>query len=125
MANEAHSYFAGVRRHGENNFIIVKANSGGANNNSSYDDENNNNGESIRKVVCYGDKVTLRSGTMKRVLGVQKKEQIVESSHSNDQGGANGGNDDTTRNVMYKLEVGWYRCEGRFSTGNTWTVPRG
>lgn len=134
MANESHTLLGGIGHAGMNRFIIAKATSSSTtavgkvsseevgedtgNNMDNIDETTNNAGGDSRssKVVCYGDKITLRSDLMKRMLGVQKEK--VE-------GYDRMGEDNTTVVHAYKLEVGCFRREGRFPQANTWTVLRG
>ena len=124
MANESHIFLGGIGHAGMNKFTIAKASSivgkiseeGGEGNMDVIDEATNHGGDSRSKVVCYGDKITLRSDLMKRMLGVQKEK--VE-------GYDRVGDDNTTTVHAYKLEVGCFRREGRFPQANTWTVLRG
>ena len=128
VANESHAYLGGsIDRMGYNRFIIVKSS---VNNSavSSSDDGNNNVNSSVDgsssssdNVLCYGDKITLRSCALRRVLGVQqqKRESIVIME------GQVGDEGDGGQQQQLLLEVGCFRREGRFPTANTWTVIRG
>ncbi|KAL7540819.1 hypothetical protein ACHAXR_010403 [Thalassiosira sp. AJA248-18] len=129
VANEAHENLGGIGMYGENRFVLVKnqqqdgGGGGGSNSmvgNSEEEEttmECNDQTDISRNYLCYGDKVTLRSGVMRRVLGVQK-EKIPEQQN----------NDDNNANInqqVYKLEVGCFRREGRFPQANSWTILRG
>jgi hypothetical protein len=130
VANESHAFLGGsIDRMGYNRFIIVKS----AINNvvsSSSDDANNVNSSivdvdgsssSSDRVLCYGDKITLRSCALRRVLGVQhQKRESTEIMQGRDDG-----DDGDGRQQQVLLEVGCFRREGRFPTANTWTVIRG
>jgi len=144
MANEAHSQLSSYTNIDNlNRFTILKAASssstgggggaasqGGAaqgqglgrlDEEMSQQDANMNNGQSeddeLKKVLCYGDKVILKNGLMKRVLGVQKEKISLPEGG---QRGMDNGQEET-----YKLEVGCFRRETRFPTANTWTILRG
>ena len=128
VANESHSYLGGsIDRMGYNRFIIVKSS---VNNSavSSSDDGNNNVNSSVDgsrsssdNVLCYGDKITLRSCALRRVLGVQQQKRestVIMEGQVGDEG-------DGGQQQQLLLEVGCFRREGRFPTANTWTVIRG
>jgi hypothetical protein len=123
VANESHAQLGGIGRTGANRFVLVKfaapslpsSNAGEERRRHDaktieYDDDyaqQDADGDYVHggAVLCYGDKIVLRSCAMKRVLGVQK----CKHRDSMDEG----------------LEVGCFRREGRFPQANTWTVLRG
>ncbi|KAL7545825.1 hypothetical protein ACHAWF_009175 [Thalassiosira exigua] len=121
-ANEAHGAAGGVDRRGENRFVVVKSDAAGRGGSSlerrleeeldmrGAEDDVEEDDDPLGGYLCYGDTVALRSGCVRRVLGVQKDKRAGGG------GGAGGGDE---------LEVGCFRREGRFPKANAWTVLRG
>jgi hypothetical protein len=113
IANESHARLGGIGRTGVNRFVVVKVAGERRRHEAKtmeYDDDDaqqDADGDYVHggAVLCYGDKIVLRSCAMKRVFGVQK------CKHRD--------------SVDEDLEVGCFRREGRFPQANTWTVLRG
>ena len=130
---------------GENKFVVSKASSSGSGGIANNEEEETtmDNGTAAlnndypgeveqdsvtKKYLCYGDKIILRSGVMRRVLGVQKE----KVPGGDDDPNKNNNNIDEGNNQqqhqqqqIYTLSVGCFRRPERFPTANTWTVLRG
>ena len=86
IANEAHGQLGGVGQYGENRFVLIR-DVGSSSSLGRVDEEETEDQEDdpTRLFLCYGDKITLRSGIMKRVLGVQTEKvtsrEIINNSN--------------------------------------------
>jgi len=139
VANESHARLGGaIGRSGADRFVVVRAGAptppadrrrrGGAG--SEFDDDDGDEagcadgGDPGDAVLCYGDKIVLRSCAIKRVLGVQKAERRRDGNGNGDREDGDAPPTSSSSPALF-LEVGCFRREGRFPQANTWTVLRG
>ena len=138
VANESHARLGGaIGRSGAGRFVVVRAGAPaspadrrrrGNEAVSEFDDDGDeagcaDGGDPGDAVLCYGDKIVLRSCAIKRVLGVQKAERRRDGNGNGDR--EDGDAPPPSSSSAPFLEVGCFRREGRFPQANTWTVLRG